>query len=406
MRPDPPPPRFAALLAALSIFALSASTAAEAAPKRSGTVRAIQATEEIPESELLDIGIRVFDPGLPVIADPFVLAAELEEKGIFPEVRRAEARYVPVRLMDTLQSTGFWGAVRVVPTGVTTDVTITGRIVDSSGRGLELAVRAYDATGRVWLDKTYKRLADPRAYADNPLASVRDPFDSLYNEIANDLLAARQKRGADTQEIRRVSRLEFAADLIPEAFDDYLRVDRRGRTTAARLPAEGDPMLERVSGMRQRDLLFIDTLTEHYIAFYARMSEAYDNWRRFSYEEELALKKLKRKARGRKIFGALGILGGLIAESSGDSVGSGIGDLAVLGGVMAIQSGINKGREAKIHRESLNELGASLDGEVEALVVEIDGETHRLTGTVEAQYAAWRELLRRLFAAETGEEAG
>ena len=37
-------------------------------------------------------------------------------------------------------------------------------------------------------------------------------------------------------------------------------------------------------------------------------------------------------------------------------------------------------------------------------MVEIEGETHRLTGTVEAQYAAWRELLRRLFAAETGVE--
>ena len=316
----------------LILFLLSA-TVAQAASKRPEIIRAVQAAEEIPEHELLDIGIRVFDPGLPVEADPFVLAAELEEAGIFPEVRRAEARYIPVRLMDTLQSTGFWGAVRVVPTGVVTDVTLTGRILESTGRRLEISVRAYDATGRVWLDKKYKHLADPVAYVDDPDVLALDPFDNLYNEIANDLLAARKKRGAEAVEIRRVSRLEFAADLVPEAFADYLRTDRRGRTTVARLPAGSDPMMARVAGMRDRDLLFVDTLTEHYIAFYARMSEAYDNWRRFSYEEELALKRLKRKARGRKILGALGILGGVIADSnSRGGAGDAIGDIAVIGG--------------------------------------------------------------------------
>ena len=33
----------------------------------------------------------------------------------FPEVRRAEARYIPVHLKQTLQKASFWGTVRVVP---------------------------------------------------------------------------------------------------------------------------------------------------------------------------------------------------------------------------------------------------------------------------------------------------
>jgi len=35
-------------------------------------------------------------------------------------------------------------------------------------------------------------------------------------------------------------------------------------------------------------------------------------------------------------------------------------------------------------------------------LVEIEGETVRLTGTREEQYTAWRELLGQIYAAETG----
>ncbi|MEC7842496.1 MAG: hypothetical protein VX911_06405, partial [Candidatus Latescibacterota bacterium] len=49
---------------------------------------AVQAREEIPEELLLDVGIEVFDPGLSQDqrAD--------EGKGVFSELRKAEARYM------------------------------------------------------------------------------------------------------------------------------------------------------------------------------------------------------------------------------------------------------------------------------------------------------------------------
>jgi hypothetical protein len=34
--------------------------------------------------------------------------------------------------------------------------------------------------------------------------------------------------------------------------------------------------------------------------------------------------------------------------------------------------------------------------------VEIDGETHELTGSAEVQYEKWRGLLREIYASETG----
>ena len=40
---------------------------------------------------------------------------DADDSGVYPEVRQAEARYMPYHLKTTLQGTGFWGAVRVIP---------------------------------------------------------------------------------------------------------------------------------------------------------------------------------------------------------------------------------------------------------------------------------------------------
>ena len=39
---------------------------------------------------------------------------------------------------------------------------------------------------------------------------------------------------------------------------------------------------------------------------------------------------------------------------------------------------------------------------MEPLLVEVEGKVLQLTGSVESQYASWRELLREIFATETG----
>ncbi len=359
-------------------------------------VEAIQASREIPEDSLLDVGIQIFDPGLPA-GDGYAL----EQIGVYADIRKAESRYLPVALMDTLQATGNWGAVRVVPAGTdTVDLVVKGRIAESSGRKLVLDLRAADASGRQWLEKSYKQVADPRAYAEDQI--VREPFQDLFNRFANDLLAARDK--LEVEELRRVraiSELKFAADLAPIAFADYLTVDRKGKTVAARLPADGDPVMDRVTQIRERDYLFVDTLTQYYVSFSAQMSEPYDNWRKFSYEEEEAQRKLKRKARMQKVLGALGILGAVLVDGSSREA-SAARQAGVIAGSMAIQAGMAKSQEVKLHVEALQELASSFDAEVAPLLVEVEGQTLRLSGSVESQYATWRQLMRDFFVTETG----
>jgi hypothetical protein len=364
-------------------------------------IEAIQARSEIPESQLLDVSIEFLDPGLPEGEE-----SALEERGIFPDVRRSEARYIPVHLMRTLQSTGNWGAVRVIPPGVgSSDVIVSGQIVKSTGKELEVEIRVVDATGREWLEKTYDQLADASCYQQDKGAS-REPFQNLYNRIANDILAERGRRDdAAVERVHQVAELRFASSLAPQAFDDYLRVDGKGHRQVLRLPAADDPMLERIARIRQRDDLFIDTLNEHYADFYARMDKPYDDWRGYSYQEEIAADAIKRESTAKTVGGILVGVVGLLLGNSNDRGRQVLSDAAVIGGMALVQSGLQKREEAKIHSAALRELGASLDSEVTPLLVDVEGQTMRLTGSAETQFATWRRMLREIFAAETGAPA-
>ena len=58
--------------------------------------------------------------------------------------------------------------------------------------------------------------------------------------------------------------------------------------------------------------------------------------------------------------------------------------------------------QAEIHNEAIRELGDSLEAEVSPMVVEVQGRTVELTGSIEEQYQQWRKLLREIYVNETG----
>jgi hypothetical protein len=103
----------------------------------------------------------------------------------------------------------------------------------------------------------------------------------------------------------------------------------------------------------------------------------------------------------RKILGALAILGAVVAQVD-TGIEAAARDAAIIGGTMAIQSGIAKGKEAKMHAQALRELGVSFEAEVAPMMIEVRGQTLRLAGSAETQYASWRELLTEIYAEELG----
>lgn len=380
------------------LLALLVSACSTQKVVKENATRATVAEQEVPESQLLDVAVQIFDPGLPATDK------EIEEAGLFPEVRRAEARYIPYQLKETLQTTGYWGAVRVVPDARTVnDLQVSGRIVQSHGESLELEVRAVDSTGRVWLDKTYTDTASKFAYKGHVAGNV-DPFQDIYNEISNDLVTARARLSSkEVVRIRDVSRLRFATDLSPYAYGDYLRQGKKGRYEVLKLPAENDPMMTRLAKVQEREYMLVDTLDEYYARFYADMKLPYDNWRRYTYEEILALQELEASARKRYLAGAAMVIGGiLIDKNSSTRAQSTVGVGAAIAGLYAIKSGWDKSKETKLHKVALEELDSSLDAEIAPLVIDVEGRVIELTGSVEEQYQEWRRILREIYAAETG----
>ncbi len=353
-----------------------------------------QAQAEIPEDELLDVGIQVFDPGPS-------LEAQDDEIPIAEDTRKAEARFIPYHLRNTLQKTGHWGAVRVIPTDTdAVDVHVQGQILTSDGAALELKVQVRDSAGRLWLDKRYAANAGEKAYEDT-LRGEQDAYQDVYNAIANDMLAYRQGlTGPQLREIRTVSMLRYAADLGPGVFDGYLDRDPSGRYTVKRLPADEDPMLARVLNIREREYLLIDTVNEHYENLYLSMWGPYENWRRFYREESEALDEVKQKEFNRKLLGAAALIGAIALEVMGQS-----GSVALAtGGVLAYKSGMDIGEQAEIHEDSIQELNSSFDAEISPMVMEVEGDVVKLTGSAEDQFKAWQRLLREIYTRETGFE--
>ena len=375
------------------LLALSLLTGCVTETVKSTSVPVLDAPDTpVPDAELLDVGVVILDPGISSVED---------EEQVYPEVRRAEATFMATELADVLAEQGGWGAVRVVPDERQfSDLLVRGTILQSDGEALELKIRVSDARGTVWLDKRYTGITSRYAY-EQGTRTKQDPFLSVYRMIANDMLAAFQRLPAEERTtIRRVAEMRFARDFASGAFADYLNEDPSGQVTLRRLPSEEDPMLARVRGLRQRHYVFVDTLQGHYTGFSDDMYTPYQEWRKASYEETVALRELENEAKREMIAGGAAILAGIVAQSSGSRMTRSAGAICVVGGGALLKRGLEKRAESNIHSLALEELGQSLDAEITPSVIELEDRTVRLTGNVEDQYDQWRELLADIYAAE------
>jgi hypothetical protein len=390
------------LIIVVSLFLLSACSTTGGRRNIEGPVAVDNSRSEIPESQLLNVSIRVFEPGsLP--------EKEEEANGLSMDIRKAEARYMPEQLRATMEKTGYWGAVRVVPDGVTgSELLVSGTILQSTGLMLDLEITAMDASGHTWFTKEYRDGVEADFY--QAYQNAGEAFQPLYNTIANDLASYfKTLTNEDITNIRRIAELRFAKDIAPDAFAGYLEIDETGEFTVVRLPSYEDPMYGRVQAIQERDLLMIDTLNGHFDNFYREMQEPYTEWRKARSDEAEKQKELEKAALNRTLLGVASIVGaifvGVAGSNSNGGYNQGLGtltDVMVMGGAAAIKSGMDKRSEASIHKESIEELGTSFSSEARPLVVKVDGKAIELTGSAEAQYEQWRVLMGQIYASETG----
>jgi hypothetical protein len=333
-------------------------------------VAVVSAAEPGGEPVMLDVGLVIFDPGIPEDKSTH------SKLGIFPEIRKSEAKYMPVMLRRVLIESGSWGVVRVLPEPLeSSELLVRGRIVHSDGQRLELHIQASDATGRGWLDKNYAAVT---LAGDYPVTLDGDPYLGLYQQIAADLYSAREQQTQKRlQQIREVAFMRYAASLAPDAFSSYLGYSEEGVYTLSRLPAEGDPMIARVNSVRNQEYLFIDTVDEQYARLSEDMATTYHLWRQYDREQALFRTGYQQRVEGR------------------DSRGR-------RGSYAAMEQTYNAYKWSKIHVQDLDELAQGFNNEVAPTVMEVSGQVFRLSGTLDNQYAEWRDILQRIFTLEMG----
>jgi len=234
--------------------------------KRVSIERINEAQEQlIEEQHILDVGIILFDPG--------VVDLDTNETD-YSSVRQSEAVWFTSQLKRTLDTSNAWGLVRALPrNNLGLDVYVTGTLLESNGEVVRLLVTAKDSTGREWFSKEYDQRAS--AYAYNPEVDLPgDPFQATFNEIANDMFNYRANlTGDQLLNIRSVSKVLFARDFVPDAFNSFVETDESGQLSLNRIPADNDPMMLRVERIRSRNDLFLDV-------FKITTAHLIEEWRR------------------------------------------------------------------------------------------------------------------------------
>ena len=309
-------------------------------------------------------------------------------------------------------------------------MTISGRILESDGEVLKLAVRVHDATGALWSEKQYKEVVDLKHYEES--GNGGEPFRFLYVRMANDMAQMREKlTRQQVDSIRQVAELRFAEDFAPESFKGYLSFREASKSagawlallqtpakndsmTVVRLPAHDDPTFASVKRIRITEDGVIDTFDLQHENLARKVSDPYTQWRMARLKEMNAVRKLESKRNeqiGKAVaIGVGGILLGVAVGAAGGGscyscatiAGSVVGVTSAAALQMALQASKQSAEETEIHRAALEELGESLSQDLKVTVVQVEGETRQLKGTADEQFKQWRIILKEIHEREVG----
>jgi hypothetical protein len=333
------------------------------------------------EPDYLDVSITSFTPAPVVERALATTKAEAKAeagatRAITPEIRDAEARYLALYLRYRLEASMRYGAVRVTPDADPgANLAITGTVLESDGATLALHLNALDATGAVWLDQDFRGTASPGASLNaDPL--LEDDFASLFGEILHALEAQLATRTpAQLQSIKQQALLRYGESLLPDYFAGFFTTNADGSRTLVRLPAADDPLLTRISAIREREYLFIDVVDEQYRRFFDNLRPVYRMWRNLRREDVDSTARVSAR------------------ESSSL-------DQFRRGSYYALRESYDNYRWAKLQDVYVDEITTGFANETEPTQIELNDSLFRLTGTMEQQQREWRDILADLLALE------
>ncbi len=347
----------------------------------------------------IDVAVPMFDPNLPANSDTW------EKRGIFPELRRAEATRFALKMKSALEDTGAFDRVRMVPSqNVTSDLYVIGKIIQSNGEDVKIDISATDISGKQWFTQTFHHRVKERFHND-PRNKGQDAYMPVFEEAAAYVVKQLKRRQAeDLERLRLISEIRFGSSLSEDTFARYLQA-RNGQVDLVAVPADDDPMRRRIQPIRVRDQLFLDRMQNHYTKFDQKLDPSYLVWQQQNLLEVKAARKARMHSAVSGVLSGLLLATGVAVAANSDSTASDIAAVASIGaGAVFLAKSVQTRREMKVHRDTIAELGQSIDLELAPQVVEYEDETTKLTGAAAEQYAQWAEFLKKIYTLEATPE--
>jgi len=369
------------------------NSATKAGPRSSSTY---DAAKVAPAAIKLDVIIPVFDPGFNI---------DNPEEGILPELRRAEANRFAYKLKQALDKSHAFGAVRVTPDSTASgDLYILGRIEESDGEDVEIALTVVDISGKQWLDDDFDHEVQEGFY-NSSRNDGKDPYNPVFEEAALAIVKALKKRSVkELDDLQYLANLQFGASFNDAAFAEYID-DSRTPIKLVSKPSDNDPLFERVKGIRVREQLFIDNLQQNYISFSENIDESYLNWQAANFTEKKMQAAAERQSMFKAIAAALLIAASIAVAANSGNNGNATRDAAVIAGgigsAVLIGGAFKSNEEAALHQDAVDELGDSINLELEPQVITFENKTIELTGNIQEQFSQWRVFLKRIYEQES-----
>lgn len=354
----------------------------------------------------LDVVIPVFDPGFPLNDRGDIDYKAVGKLGLWPQLRRAESNRFAVETKRAIETLGTFGAVSVVPTAtVSGDVYVLGSIEKSDSEVIKLSVSVLDSQGKLWGKRQFEHTVSKGFFRDRTNDN-KDPYGPVFLQIADyvyELLKTKSEK--EKQTIKQITELRYAQLYAPDVISQHLKLKKTWNGNyeyqLLSLPSQNDRVVNRIKPLRVQDQLFIDRLQTQYEGFNVKSDDSYRAWQKETLPEVIATKQSKAD-RNLRIGGglALATIAVLLGKNSNSTAGELGTIVGVIGSGVLLNSAMDKNAELKVHKQSLDELGESLDLEISPQLVTHNEQTIELTGTANEQYQQWKNHLKATYELE------
>ena len=120
----------------------------------------------------LDVAIAVFDPNIP----------KSKNEDVWEQLRKAESIRFAYKLKLHIEKLDKFGAVRVVPDlNATSDLYISGKIMESNSEEVELDIKVADISGNLWIDDDFEHQVPEDFYTKG--GYNEDSYDPVFRKL-------------------------------------------------------------------------------------------------------------------------------------------------------------------------------------------------------------------------------